>query len=53
MRTAEGNSADTKKRLGSFEGMLSGAKVDGRVSSEVMKFLIQPIQLVEEDTPYN
>ena len=50
MRTAESNSADTRSRLGSFESMLSSAKVDGRVSSAVVKFLIQPIQLVEEDT---
>lgn len=46
-RTAKGNSADTKRRLEAFRNMLSRAKVDGRISSSVMEFLIQPIQLEE------
>lgn len=47
IKTAKGNSADTKRRLEDFRNMLSNAKVDGRVSSAVMEFLIQPIQLEE------
>ena len=47
---AEVNSKDTRSRLNAFQGMLSSAKVNGRVSSDVMKFLIRPIQLVEKNT---
>jgi len=47
---AEVNSKDTRFRLNAFQGMLSSAKVNGRVSSDVMKFLIRPIQLVEKNT---
>ncbi len=49
LKTAEANNSDTKKRLAGFQGMLSSAKVNGRVSSEVMSFLIQPIQLIENN----
>jgi len=47
LKTAKGNSADTKKRLESFRSMLEKAKVEGRISSAVVEFLIQPIQLEE------
>ena len=47
-RTAEANSLDTKTRLKAFSEILSNAKVDGRVSSDVIKFLIQPTMLVEK-----
>ena len=47
-RTAEANSLDTKTRLKAFSEILSNAKVEGRVSSDVIKFLIQPTMLVEK-----
>lgn len=47
-RTAEANSLDTKTRLKAFREILQNAKVDGRVSSDVIKFLIQPTMLVEK-----
>ena len=50
INTVETNSKDTRSRLSAFEGMLSNAKVNGRVSSDVMKFLIQPVKLVEKNT---
>lgn len=50
LKTAEANSKDTRTRLNAFQGMLSRAKVNGRFSSDVMKFLIRPIQLVEKNT---
>lgn len=50
INTVETNSKDTRLRLSAFEGMLSNAKVNGRVSSDVMKFLIQPVKLVEKNT---
>ncbi len=50
INTVETNSKDTRSRLSAFEGMLSNAKVNGRVSSDVMKFLIRPVKLVEKNT---
>ena len=47
LRSAKAGSEDNKKRLETFRNMLSKAKVGGRISSEVMKFLIQPIELEE------
>lgn len=52
LKTAKGNSADTKKRLESFRSMLEKAKVEGRISSAVVEFLIQPIQLEEYNFNY-
>lgn len=52
LKTAKGNSADTKKRLESFRSMLEKAKVEGRISSAVVEFLIQPIQLEEYNFKY-
>ena len=37
INTVETNSKDTRSRLSAFEGMLSNAKVNGRVSSELVE----------------
>lgn len=49
LNTAEANSNDNKKKLSVITGMFKDSKNNnGNINNEVMQFLIQPVEIIEE-----